>query len=100
MMEFSHNDAGYVEWVRQHPQGYVVVSWNPPRSNYLSLHRADCHCIDPAQAHHVENWTHSYIKVCADTIEELQDWAANQFGEEHRSLTSCGHCRNAGRVPA
>lgn len=96
--EFSNDDAGYVEWVRTHPRGYVVVSWNPPRAEYISLHRADCHCIDPAKATHIRNWTTSYVKICGETIPALEEWAVGQFGPTHQGLTPCGHCRKSGRL--
>lgn len=98
MPEFIDDDAGYVAWVAEHPYGYVVTSWNPPRADYISLHRADCQCINPDKARHIDNWTQAYIKACGETIEELQNWAETRFGTGPHALAPCGHCRNAGRV--
>lgn len=95
---FAEDDAGYIAWVKAHSDGFVVVSWNPPRPEYTSLHRADCHHINPEKARHVENWTHSYIKACGDTIEDLNAWAERTFGASNQGLYHCKHCERAGRL--
>jgi hypothetical protein len=97
-MVFSNDDPGYVTWVQQHPRGYVLVSWNPPRPEYTTVHRADCHSINPAQATHVQNWTAGYVKVCAPSPEALEGWARTEFGAEYQGLHRCKHCERAGRL--
>jgi hypothetical protein len=97
--KFADDERGYRTWVTQHPRGYVLVSWNPPRPEYISVHRADCHCINPVKATRVKNWTHLYVKVCADTLPEIRDWADAAFGRDRHELQPCGHCKKAGRVP-
>ena len=98
MQMFDHDEEGYREWIKSHPIGFVLVSHNPPSSKYISVHRADCHTINPAKARHKENWTKSYIKLCADVEAELTQWATSQWGQQVAPLRPCGHCKRAGRV--
>jgi hypothetical protein len=98
MSYFVNNESGYREWIKAHPLGFVLVSWNPPRANYTTLHRADCHTINPEKATHKENWTQKYIKVCADDISDIEDWASKKWGEGNHTLNSCKHCQKAGRL--
>jgi hypothetical protein len=95
---FADDDAGYLEWVRQHPRGYVLVSWNPPTRGYVTVHRADCYTINPELAPHVENWTHHYVKACGESLGEIERWADAEFGAGRPALYVCGHCRRAGRL--
>jgi hypothetical protein len=98
MEVFADNESGYREWVQTNPFGFVLVSWNPPRPKYISLHRADCHCINPQKAPHRQNWTKAYIKVCADSSDELVRWAAGKWGSGVADIQPCRHCQRAGRV--
>ena len=98
MAEFVNDELGYTNWVSEHPMGYVLVSHNPPNFNYLTTHRADCHCINPAKAPHKKNWTKNYIKACGDSLAELQQWASTRFGNWDLVLSPCKHCVNSGRL--
>ena len=42
---FENDEAGYLEWISEHPDGYVVNvrRWLDP--DYLVLHRATCFSI-------------------------------------------------------
>ncbi len=95
---FANDEAGYRHWMQSHPQGFVLVSWNPPRPEYISVHRADCHCINPQKATHKIHWTQSYIKVCATSQEKLHDWVDTKWGSGVAFIHTCGHCRKAGRI--
>jgi hypothetical protein len=97
-MAFSNDDQGYAAWVQQNPRGYVLVSWNPPRVDYTTVHRADCYSINPTQATHVQNWTAGYVKVCAPSPEALDQWARDVFGTAYQGLHHCKHCERAGRL--
>lgn len=85
---FVNDDAGYLDWLVAHPNGYVVNSQRNPVPNYLVLHRANCTWINPPR---FTVWTTgNYIKICADTIPELSSWAMTQVGG---SLQPCKVCR-------
>lgn len=98
MHEFVNDEMGYINWVSKHPMGYVLVSHNPPNFNYLTTHRADCYCINPAKAPHKENWTKNNIKVCGDSLAELQPWVVGCFSKNVFSLPPCKHCVISGRL--
>ncbi len=84
IVEFMDNDQGYVAWLADHPDGFVLNCERPPRPSYLTLHRATCWTISRASR---RNWTTNYQKVCADTFEEIDAWAG-QIGPPW----SCGFC--------
>jgi hypothetical protein len=84
IVEFMDNDKGYVAWLTGHPDGYVLNCERPPRPSGLTLHRATCWTISRASG---TNWTVNYQKVCADTFEEIDDWAG-----QIEPPWSCGFC--------
>ena len=56
MHTFMDDDAGYLGWISEHPEGYVLNlerSFNPTD---LMLHRAECRTIRGIPAHG-EHWT-------------------------------------------
>jgi hypothetical protein len=70
---FQDDDAGYLAWVHQHPDGFVVNTERRPSPSYLMLHRADCAFITrPSEQ---GRWTVAYIKVCAA---EVADWSGGR----------------------
>ena len=73
IVEFMDNEKGYVAWLAEHPNGYVLNCERPPRPSGLTLHRATCWTISRASG---TNWTVNYQKVCADTFEEIDAWAS------------------------
>ena len=86
---FDRDDAAYLSWLRTHPTGLVLNCERHPRAAYLVLHRAACRTINGSPARG-RTWTADYIKVCADSRLELDDWASRQTG----ALPSpCGLCK-------
>ncbi|OBK01289.1 hypothetical protein A5741_05000 [Mycolicibacterium conceptionense] len=89
MTRFSDDDAGYLSWLEDNPDGYVV---NIHRSHHVAtarVHRARCRTIrgeNPAGG----GWTGSYVKVCAQQLDELELWAVGQLGQH---VQPCGTCR-------
>jgi hypothetical protein len=45
IVEFMDNDKGYVAWLSEHPDGFVLNCGRPPTPSYLVLHRATCWSI-------------------------------------------------------
>jgi hypothetical protein len=88
MREFRDDDAGYLAWLAAHPDGYVI---NIARRYYLStarVHHARCRTIS-GQNPRGGAWTGPYVKVCAEHLAELGQWAINQVGEP---IPPCGSC--------
>jgi hypothetical protein len=87
MQRFEEDDAGYLMWVNYHPDGFVVNTERPPSPRYLMLHRAACSHI--SRATQQGRWTHDYLKVCAPSIAELEEWARREAGGR---LQACHWC--------
>lgn len=88
-LNFVDDDLGYEFWLRGHPTGYVVNCDRNPRASYLMLHRASCHTINGAPARG-DTWTAAgYMKVCADTIAELEAWARAETAAVPQRCGSC-----------
>ena len=84
IVEFMNDDKGYVAWLAEHADGFVLNCERPPRPSYLTLHHASCWTISRTSG---RNWTTNYQKVCADTFAEIHAWAS-QIGP----LRSRGSC--------
>ncbi len=79
MQDFIDDDAGYLAWVRAHPDGFVV---NAPRSGGsvpLILHGARCTFISSVIRSNYT--TTSYYKVCAEDREALLRWLQGRAGK-------------------
>jgi hypothetical protein len=72
IVEFMDDDDGYIAWLAEHPDGFVLNCGRPPTPSYLMLHRGTCSTIRgiPARG---RSWTVIYQTVCADTNRELVD---------------------------
>ena len=67
------NDDGYLRWLAQNPDGFVVNSNQVPMSSYLILHRASCQLINISS---YVNWpTTGYIKTCSTDLTALTELA-------------------------
>jgi hypothetical protein len=79
------HDTDFVSWLTAHPDGFVLNHDHQPSRSYLVLHRASCY-------HWKDNrrWLASYSKTCADSIDELKEWAARSTGSSE--LQTCTHC--------
>jgi hypothetical protein len=90
MSIFEDDDAGCLAWIDGHQHGFVVNTYRKPDPRYLYLHRASCGTIrgKPARG---ERWTTGdFIKACAETRAELEQWARQIAGGE---LHPCGLCQ-------
>lgn len=88
MIIITNDDASYLSWIGANPTGFVVNAHNPPKSDYLKLHRASCADISSSKR---SNWTTTgYLKVCSNEINELETWAIDTTGGR---LNSCQRCK-------
>lgn len=86
--EFRDDDAGYLDWLGGHSNGYVV---NIARSYSVAaarVHRAGCRTIN-GQNPHNGAWTGPYVKICADQLAELEQWATDDL---RQLIPPCGTC--------
>ena len=90
MRLFEDDDAGYLDWVENRQDGFVVNTFRKPDPRYLMLHRATCGTIrgKPARG---DRWTTGdFLKACSETRADLDQWARENVGGK---LTPCGLCR-------
>jgi hypothetical protein len=86
MRHFVDDDAGYLGWLADHPQGFVLNTGRSPSAAYLMLHRASCGSIRGTPARGI-TFTGDYSKVCGGR-EELDAFARQVGG----MTTSCRLC--------
>lgn len=87
MVQFEDDDKGYLHWLADHPDGYVVNCERSPKPTYLMLHRATCRDISTSVR--TNYTTTGYMKVCALDRSELERWAPDKAGGQ---LQPCRHC--------
>ena len=91
VVEFDGDDAGYLEWLHAHPDGYVANVQRNRSPNYVVLHRATCNSISRPvkQGGYTER---NYVKYCAET-EVDAGYAAAICGRKRGSFSNrCSHC--------
>ena len=92
---FVHDDAGYLRWISEHPNGYVVNSrrWFDP--DYLVLHRASCFSINRYTNMH-ENpggfTERAYRKLCSTSLSGLEAHLRRMTGEPDPFSKVCSLC--------
>lgn len=91
MQEFTEDDAGYLGWIVEHPDGFVVNVERTARPAYIILHRTTCRTIsvDRANGAYTER---GYRKVVADDLYELRAFAQSVGRPDGSFSKVCGHC--------
>lgn len=86
MQLYNDDDPGYMRWLQQNPDAYVVNADRPPNASYLRLHRAHCPTIsgEPASG---RAWTLTSTKACGSRS-DLEAWARGVGGE----ASACPTC--------
>jgi putative restriction endonuclease len=91
---FDSSDVPYLEWLRTHPEGYVLNTRRGKGAHFAMVHLANCSHIASTAGISDDGYTmRDDIKVCALEVEELIT-----FVKEHKSwsrgvLDSCRTCR-------
>jgi hypothetical protein len=86
--EFRDNDADYLDWMAGHRIGYVINLQRDHNPRDARLHKADCRTIT-GRPPRGRTWTGPYVKVCAITRGELDEWALRHCGAR---IQQCGIC--------
>jgi hypothetical protein len=86
MRRFVDQDAAYLDWLAEHPDGFVINTGRKPSAAYLMLHRANCGTISGTPARG-STFTGDYVKVCGSQ-EELDAYAHELAGV----AKPCGLC--------
>lgn len=85
---FTDDDAAYLQWVKQHPLGYVLNATRPPLPDFLVLHLASCRAVygEPSVG---DYWTAESVKVCSTDRAEIEAWAQNEVGGQVMTCELC-----------
>jgi hypothetical protein len=83
---FKDDDMGFFDWLDHHPDGHFINSERHPKPGYLVLHRPACPHIDRDPG---RRWTRDYIKICAESRSDLEEWAVGTVGGD---VTLCSGC--------
>ena len=86
MQHFVDDDSGYLSWLADHPESFVINTTRTPSAAYLMLHRATCWTINRLQPQ-ATTFTGDYSKLCG-ARSELEAKARRLGG----TAQSCGHC--------
>ncbi|WP_205878802.1 hypothetical protein [Mycobacterium camsae] len=89
LTEFRDDDAGYLAWLAAHPEGYVINIARSHNATQARMHHAGCQTIS-GQSPGGSTWTGPYVKVCAEHVADLKQWAIEMAG---RPISPCGTCR-------
>lgn len=89
IVQFKNDDKGYLNWIRDNPNGYVYNDFGGADVTYKKLHRADCkllHNIPP-------RWKKtSYRKICCSNFYELVNWLKENRGPQDTGFSFCMAC--------
>lgn len=88
-VELPGDNDSYLRWTAMHADGYVINIQRSLNASDARLHRASCHWINgaPPRGH---GFVGSYIKVCSDSLADLDSWVSDQVRSQIRP---CGTCR-------
>jgi hypothetical protein len=90
---FHNNEEGFHNWRHTHSDGYILNVRRDLNPEYLMLHRATCqHLRLPNQTDAPWQFTNTWIKVCANDVKSLQQWA-NQEVKPIARLQECASCQ-------
>jgi hypothetical protein len=92
MRQFVDDDSGYLSWIADHADSYVVNTTRSPSASYFMLHRANCWTITRLQPR-AKTFTGDYSKVCGQRG-ELEAFARTLGA----TASACGHCMRQSRA--
>lgn len=92
--EFRDDDAGFLAWLAEHPDGYVINIARGYSATEARMHHAGCWTIS-GQNPRGGAWTGPYVKVCAEDLAEVEQWAMVHVG---KPIPRCGTCHTAPRA--
>lgn len=95
IIEFRGDDAGYLAWLAAHPESYVINVARSGNAAEARVHQSGCRTIS-GQNPRGGPWTGPYVKVCADHLAELEQWAIEAVGQ---AVSPCGTCRPTSGSP-
>jgi hypothetical protein len=92
---FESDEPGYLAWIRNNPDGYVLNLNRRPKHNYLVLHRASCRdiCIRSSRRGAEQFTGGNYAKLCATDVESIAAWIREKVPTALGFSSLCKRCR-------
>ena len=91
--EFFDDDASYLQWVREYPQGFVLNLRRTTDSNYVVLHLATCRSIAIDRPNGAYT-ARAYRKVVSTNLNELRKAAKREGRSDGSFSRHCALCRS------
>jgi hypothetical protein len=89
---FDDDDAAYLQWVAEHPDGYVINTRRRLSPDYVVLHTARCHTILNERTE-PGGWTQrGYVKYCANDAEGIAAAARAAGRPDGTPSKQCERC--------
>jgi hypothetical protein len=91
---FDGNDANYINWIKGHPNAFIINTPRGTPTSYMVLHRASCRLV----------WQYNnmarpggfterqYIKVCSENLDNLKDWVRKKGRKDGSFSKRCNAC--------
>lgn len=92
MHKFTDDDAGYLRWIADHPEGFVLNIERGERPGYAVLHRATCSSISRDRDDGAYSGR-SYCKVVSDDLNALRAYAKSIGRADGSFSKHCGVCQ-------
>ncbi|MBL7981019.1 MAG: hypothetical protein JNL52_04335 [Flavobacteriales bacterium] len=89
---FDSSDADYLQWMKDHPRGFVLNTKRPTNQAYAMLHRSNCSHIRSLRNGEVQSsfTEHGWIKICS---EDLQTLLASMINHKTAPLIPVARCK-------
>jgi hypothetical protein len=90
---FDNHDAPYLQWLHDHPAGFVVNTTRRYNPSYMVLHKTSCYSISRTTDQMDENpfTGRGYVKICSIDQDGLLVWIRQQGGTGFTKR--CSICR-------
>lgn len=92
MEKFTDDDAGYLRWIANHPEGFVLNIERGERPEYAVLHRATCSSISRVREDGAYT-TRNYRKVVSDDLTDIRAYTKSMGRKDGDFSKLCGHCQ-------
>lgn len=89
---FEPDDQKYKDWIKEHPEGFVLTSNNSLTPRHTVVHSASCHKIKVLTGNAKPGGftERRYIKVYAESLGALERWVREKRADA--SARECSLC--------
>ena len=92
--KFDRNDDDYQDWLKSHPNGYVINARRRLVPSYMVLHRVSCRSVRSYSlfAPHGAYTERGYVKICAEKVSDLRAWVRKNGRPDGTFSKECSLC--------